>query len=293
MEKDSNQEQITKLWTLVVLLGLLLIGILLIVLSAVVKAYSELWSTILRDIGFVFSPVAVLALLYQYFAQRAHWRYLAKHVASHILKEIRHRLGGQEEVLAIYRRRSAIDFDRFWRSAKQRIQILATNLRSLQMYTGLLVDKAKQGVRVRILALNPTHEFLQRRFKELNLKNPKDFHDEMITSLRHFCNAKENQLGSNEQENFVVKIHDSPPSLMLFRSDDRVILGFILQQGRSSDYMHVEFDCSVQSDRSKYCQDFVDHFEVLWERAAEISSHDLDEIRWSEEATNDLPSQTG
>jgi len=287
----NSHEKITRLRTIASLLGIFSIGVILTILSLIIKPYSELWSTMIRDIGFIFSPVAVIALLYQHFAERDHIYYLAKSISNDVLKEMHHKLGenlGNNEIVTIYPTRHAINFNIFLGTSKNRIYILTTNLQSLEMYLGILIDRARQGVSIKILTLNPTHDFLRKRFRELTFKKAKFFYDEMVTSLRHFCSAKEHQLTPEQQKNFVIKIHDSPPTMMLFISDENILMGFILQQGRARDQMHVEFDCSVQFERKKHCQCLVEHFDLLWNRSHEITEDDIDNIIWDEKKLDKL-----
>lgn len=280
---NQNEEREIRKWhTIPILLGLLLIGICLIFFSAVIRPYSEVWSIIFRDIGFVFAPVATLALLYQHLAESKHSKYIAKQIFQE-LKYLIRGLFGQKEVLAIYPDRSAINFHEYFNSAKQQIDILTTNLTSLVMYTQLLIDKAKDGIPIRILTLIPNHEFLRRRFRELNFEKPVFLYNEMITSLREFCSNRENKLSPDKQKNLTIKIYNNLPSMTLFRSDDRMILGVILRQGRSREYMHIEFDCFIQPNNPKYCQCLIDHFNNLWKEASEITLNKLDEIIWTEE----------
>lgn len=71
--------------------------------------------------------------------------------------------------------------------------------------------------------------------------------------------------------------------MMLFRGDSRIIVGFILQQGKSRDSIHIDFDCSARIDRP--CQAYIKHFQLLWDAAQDI---DLETICKIEEG-NKVP----
>lgn len=88
--QEKNEEQEKQIWARALLIILLLLGISLISSSAAVYPYSALWATVLRDIGFVFAPVAILALFYQHFAQKKHSQYVAEEVGRFVFTTIRH-----------------------------------------------------------------------------------------------------------------------------------------------------------------------------------------------------------
>ncbi|HJZ24600.1 MAG TPA: hypothetical protein VJ201_09200 [Candidatus Babeliales bacterium] len=280
MTRNDNHE-IRKWHTLAILSLLLLFGIILIFVSAKVEESSKFWGVFLRDIGFVFAPVAAIALLYDYFAEKRYSKYLANQVTDVIIQELGDKYYlGHKELLMIYPNRLKTHLSEFFNSANQRIDILTTNLKSLDLCKTTLVQKASNGIKVRVLTLNPTHGFLRSRYKELGFTEPKLFYNEMITALRHF--VKEENNISSYKNNYKVKIHQSSPTLMLFRSDDKLILGFILRQGRASDFMHIEFNCSEKYDRPNYSQCFIEHFDTLWKEAEEVDSHNINKIEWKD-----------
>lgn len=267
------------IWARALLIILLLIGICLISLSAAVHQHSALLATALRDIGFVFAPVAILALFYHHFAQKAHSRYVAREVSRDVMIEIEKRIGhisGHRDLIEIYPNRDEINLNKYISDARDKINILVTNLISLEMHVGLLAKLANDGVKVRILTLTPNHEFVKRRYKALKFQSPKQFSDEMVTSLRTVCTYKENIVNEDKKSNFSIRIHDNPPSMMLFQRDDRIIVGFILQQGKSRDYIHIDFDCSARVVRP--CQDYIKHFELIWKDANDIDLGTISKI---------------
>ncbi len=288
MNGEDGQER--KWHTLAVLLGLLVIGISFIFVSALIRSRSEFWSTTLRDIGFVFSPIAILALLYQYVAEQRHSRFVAKHIVSDILEELDDRRGGRtglNEVVAIHPNRRVIDFQKFFGSANHQIDILTTNFNSLSMYIGLLVSKANNGTQVRVLTLNPRHEFVARRAGELRL-TVQGFFNELRSSLLELCTERENKLRRDRQGNCTVKIYDNTPSLTLFRSDNRLIVGFLFQQGRGRSQMHIQFEgsrlfcpskCKLQVCRARCCQYFMNHFGMIWKQAEQMTAEKAESLR--------------
>lgn len=147
---------------------------------------------------------------------------------------------------------------------------MTTNLQSLEIYLGLLITMAKQGVKVRILTLHPGHEFISKRFIELGFSKAKSFSEEMIVSIKHFCRDRERRLTKAEQQNFEIRLYKNPPTLMLFRRDHHIIVSFILQQGRARDQLHIEFNALPRAGKPNLSKAFIDHFEIVWEKAEVI-----------------------
>ncbi len=273
-EKKEVQQEKEELWARALLIILLLIGISLISLGAAFNEFSTFWGMVLRDIGFVFAPIAILALFYERFAQKEHTRYIAKEVGREVLIEIEKRVGhfyGHKDIIAIYPNRNSIDLNKYFSMAEKNIDILVTNLISLEMHIGLLIKLANEGVNVRILALNPKHEFLKNRSKELQFRSSRQFYTEMVASLRTFCAYKKDKVSDDKKSNFSIRIYDNSPSHMLFQRDNRVIIGFILQQGKSRELIHIDFDCI----ESKPCKDFMEDFRLIWETSNDV---DIDKI---------------
>ncbi len=293
---------------------LLFLGILFLVLSLIINPSIENWSiaflaALLRDISFLFAPIALLALLYQYFVESRIEREIVDQVTVRIIRELDQRMGeignaaeevtasiihelvqrlgeigDTKEVVTIYPTRQAINFNDFFTSAKENIDILVTNLQSMQEYIGLLLEKAKAGIDVRILALNPLHPFVQNRFAELRLKNEEFFQEEMVSSLGKFCSKRKSVLNTEQQKTeqqktFQIKIYNNPPTLMIFRSDNRVIIGFILRQGRSREYMHIEFNIESTSKEPRKSLCFIKHFQKIWEQLKEINYDEVESTK--------------
>lgn len=286
MKKSPSQNTIEtlmkekrKLQVFSSLFAMLLLGFVLIVIGLSIQNISTFWSAAFREIGLIFAPTAVLGLLYEYYAQRDHAKEIASTVADFLEYELEHRLGGRladSDVVAIYPARHAIDFHEYFKQSTNSIDILTTNLQSMEMYLGLLIEQARQGIQIRVLSLNPTHEFTKKRFVELGFKESQSFSEEMMVSLKHFCIERDIRLSSVQQKNLLIKVYDNPPSLMMFRRDYHIIIGFILQQGRSRDLLHIEFDFSTRKDRPALSRAFLEHYEILWSHGKEI---DLDILK--------------
>jgi len=277
--KEKSEEQGIQIWAIMILIILLLLGICLISLSAAVQAHSALWAMVLRDLGFVFTPVAILALFYEHFAQKAHSRYVAKEVGRQIIIEVEKKIDhvpGHRGNVQIYSNRDAINLNEYFTDAKNNIDILVTNLSSLEIHAGLLAKLANDGVKVRIIALNPQSEFVKSRFKELVFQSQKQFYCELVSSLRTFCLYKENKVDKDKKSNFLIHVFDNPPSLILFQRDSQIIVGFILRQGKSRDSIHIEFDCSQKT--SQPCQDYIKHFQLIWNDSRDINLAAIDQI---------------
>ena len=131
--RDDNHE-IRKWHTLAILSLLLLFGIILIFVSSEVEDRSKFWGVFLRDIGFVFAPVATIALLYDHFAEKRHSKYLANQITDAIIQELgENNYLGYKGLPRVCPNRNETHLNEFFNSANQRIDILTTNLKSLDL----------------------------------------------------------------------------------------------------------------------------------------------------------------
>lgn len=280
-EREQLYREKRELQVLTSLLGLLLLGLITLVIAILTETNYPITSKILRELGLVITPPAVLALLYERFAERDHARETANRIADFLETQLEHRLGGQIEnsdIVAVYPARHAIDFYKYYSQATKQIDILTTNLQSMENYVGLLIDLAKKGVKIRILTLHPSNEFINRRFTELGFKEARSFAEEMIVSIKHFCRDKEQRLTEEQRDNFQIRLYKNPPSMMLFRRDYNIIVSFILQQGRSRDQLHMEFNCFPQSGKQRLSTAFIEHYEILWSHAENTDTHVVDQL---------------
>jgi hypothetical protein len=185
-------------------------------------------------------------------------------------------------IKAVYSARHEIDFSNFFGQSTEVIEILVTNLQSMEIYIGHLFDMAQKGIKVRILAIDPHNEFLRRRFIHLGFKQFNTFADEMIISLKHFCMERDIRLTPDRQENFQIRVYSSPPTLMIFKSDNRIIISYILQQGRARHLPHMEFDCTLLPDKKNPSYAFVEHFNVVWSQAEPVDLSRIGALSGSE-----------
>ena len=285
MHPLDAQKNIRRWRTFGIILAMFLVGASLIAISALLTAFPGFWSTVLRDMGFVFCPVAVLALLYQQLFEEPHSEHVALRISDNVVTKIRTGIGRQE-IVCIYPSRTAIDFKRFFEVAQERIDILTTNLRSMVLYVDTLCKKARHGVSVRVLTLNPVdpfsgsghHPFLKTRYKDLDYNRVEQFSAQMVASLTNFCSTKEREFSAFESCSFKIRLYDNSPSIMMFRSDDELILGFILRQGRSSEFIHIQCDLRQVDEVPKSCCDFARHFDCVWNEAEDASTQLIEEI---------------
>lgn len=283
----GDKVRIRRRQTIVFIAVLFVLGLSLIILSAAMNPAIELWSTpfwasVVRDVGFLFAPTAILTLLYESLAETKNTEEISDSVIKFLTAELDQRLGTDDvtdEIVALHKGRYAIDFNQYFESATDNIDILVTNLQTVQMYAGVLLAKAESGVNVRILALNPTHSFLSNRFPEIGLRAGEQFREEIISSLRSFCLARDTRLAPDQQLYFSLRLYNNPPTIMIFRRDDRLILAFILRQGRSRDQLHIEFLCTKGSGYSslpaKHADAFVKHFETIWTESKNVTYDEL------------------
>jgi hypothetical protein len=283
---EENRSRIRRRQIIMFVSVLLILGLSLIFFSDAINPGQKLWSTnfwagLIKDLGYLFAPAAVIALLFEWFSETRGTKELTEDITDTLRKEFDTRFAvsqASKEITALYPGRYSVDFPAFFSSAKENIDILVTNLQTVQMFLGILADRAKAGVSVRVLALNPNHSFLANRFSEIGLRAGDQFRLEIISSLRNFCLTRETRLTTDLQDNFVIKIFNNPPTVMIFRRDDRVILAFILRQGRSRDQLHIEFVCSSKDRDERPADCFVKHFNVMWQEAQEVDYKKVEEM---------------
>jgi len=166
-------------------------------------------------------------------------------------------------ILNVYEDRVAANLSSFFQSASQQVDILTTNLSSLTGHLPILSQKAAAGVQIRVLALDPTSEFVQQRYGELGLGTRRDFERELTAGLRSFKMEADTLVKkvTDSENRFQIRQFDSLPTIVLFRSDHRLILNFILGTGRGRNNIQIEFDVSSRSGKPSTCMCFVAHFE--------------------------------
>lgn len=272
-------KKIKELKTVIIGLVLIILGGLFLVISFKLKDNSFI-SVFFRDLSFALFPAGIISIAYQYYTEQT--------MVSNITEAVNKKMGCnfcKNEFLDVYKSRNDSHLNDFFKKAQRVIRILTTNLASLENDLQDLIEKAKKDVKVSILTLNPRHEFLIRRYKDLRqFEKAKDFFEEMIVNLRKFCNEKEKSLKNDDKSNFEIRLYDNPPTLMLFQSDDEVIIGFILRKGRASKFIHIKFNCSDYDyeKENKYCGDFLKHFDNIWKDATEISAERINDIKWDD-----------
>lgn len=283
---EANRQKIRRRQTIMFVSVLLLLGLSFIFFSDSINPAQTLWSQsfwagLVKDLGYVFAPTAVIALLFGWFAETRGNKELSEDITEALRKEFDLRFAvsqASKEITALYPGRYAVNFPEFFSSAQEHIDILVTNLQTVQMFSGLLIEKAKAGVSVRVLSLHPNHPFLANRFAEIGLRAGDHFRSEIVSSLRNFCLARETHLPLDVQEKFIVKMYDNPPSMMIFRKDDRIILAFILRQGRSRDQLHIEFACSHRGGDTRPANCFVKHFDSIWQEAQAVDYKQVEDL---------------
>jgi len=278
MGKKSSRKAIENLQSIAILFGLLILGLVFILASLLLNSHNEILVTMLRDVGFVFTPVAAISLIYRQFVEKprsSELENIIEHKLQDTLELQFNRLVKPHERFKCYSNRAEINFHSFFSSAENCIDILVTNLQSLQMHLDLFAEMSQNGVKVRILAINPTHEFLKKRFNELSFKKIRHFREEMVTALRNVWSHIEK---ISNPASFEIRVYENTPTIMIFRCDNDLIISFILRQGRAREYLHIRFNSLGSQSLDETARCFVDHFEVLFSESQKIYFDDEDEL---------------
>lgn len=248
------------------------LGIVLIAGSHSIS--NNFWNTLLRDVGFVFSPVGLLSFLFQVFAE--------KDYLERILDELRSAMEPNQKrsfcihdwsITDFFQNRAEADLSSFFGDSAENIDILTSNLISLTDHLPILRNRAENGVSIRILALNPDSAFVEGRYRDLGLGQSDDFKREILTGIRGF-QMDFDAFKKNHPDlagNIALKVFDNLPTLVLFRSDNRLIIQFILSIGRGRENPQIEFDISFRKGKISGSSKFQNHFEAIWEKSKDIS----------------------
>lgn len=127
-------------------------------------------------------------------------------------------------------------FTHYLRNAKNRIDIFTSNTHNLESFESEFEEAIANSncLKIRILALNPSHSFVINRAENDGIRggDAKLLFDEMVMGLKNFFSLKE--IWNKSKEVAEIKIFNNPPSLMIYRFDDVIFLGFLFAKGNSS-----------------------------------------------------------
>lgn len=159
---------------------------------------------------------------------------------------------------AIYssRQEMNISCDRALQAASKHIEMVGFGFRSLRdSQDALMKEKAKMGVHIRIISMNPNSQFLVQREKDElvapgSIKETILQFNDWISELRSLA---------PKSENIQVKYYDSLPQDFYFRVDDHVFVG-PYEYGKQSQQT-ISYEYKGKSEGFKY---YTNYFDKLW-----------------------------
>jgi len=175
-----------------------------------------------------------------------------------------------------YSRRSDItDLRARMANATNEINLLHINLGSIVDYVESLgmATAARPELRIRVLALSPQSQHLESRIKMMDADTGLSHMMECKTGISNF-RAWARRYGVR----YELRLYDEPPTLIMLRIDNSLILAFITANGIGRNMPHIELPGPRELPST---QAFIDHFEVLWSRASHQSNAEqsLDSVK--------------
>ena len=181
------------------------------------------------------------------------------------------------DITGAFKDREQANVREFLSKSQLELDIYTPNLRYFTMENrGEIFDDAiKRGCKIRLLALNPKNAFTSERFSQIELRDPRAFASEMLGSLDMFLR---DYVRPGQVE---LRVFNEPPTTLILRSDDEVLVSFILRQARSREYLHLRMRC----DKGRSGEPFVLHFNSAFDSAKEVTDSLLSHIRAEVEST--------
>jgi len=158
-----------------------------------------------------------------------------------------------------YATRLVADSNKMFENAKDKIDILQTNLVTIEANHLNVLQNAMEknkNLRIRILTLDPQSQYVGARARQLGFKDIGVFRAELSASLDL---VRVQFAGSNGRVQ--IRKYDEFPLQITYIIDDKVVSCVISTTGRSRD------NCAfiIDKNRKGIEHSFVDHFETLWE----------------------------
>lgn len=164
-----------------------------------------------------------------------------------------------------YCKRSEVKLEEYFRYARQRIDILTTNLAFLfeeyseepRRYFDDIEDALKQNpkTKVRILTLDPESDFAAKRGKQLGY-SPLVFRDQLRNALKETREIA-SKYGSDR---FEVRTYDDFPNQITYRIDDNILNCLVAQPTQSRN--HLTF--KLNRKQAGVENSFIAHFQNIW-----------------------------
>ncbi|HEY8363978.1 MAG TPA: hypothetical protein VIK84_00270 [Haloplasmataceae bacterium] len=180
-------------------------------------------------------------------------------------------------LIGIYPNRYACELDKLFKEAKKEINILATNLESLQQYIDILQECSLRGVKVKITTIHPSiaKEFSLYRVTGRNTDPESRFYS-MKNSLRFFIEENK-ELDSNHKMD--IRTFKIMPTLIIFIVDNNCIVSFMVHKFFAREVLHLHFNLEHekyldQGDTSISPIIFKRHFDSVFE-GSEVVTDEL------------------
>ncbi len=164
---------------------LLLIGLILIISSHFLP---EQLGGILRDLGFLLTPVSMLTLYFQYYGEQDYIKRILTEVKVQMSPEIKRQSCPRDLWIGnVYPDRDSAELNEFFKSANTNIDILTTNLSWLSGPSlNILKEKANKKIPIRILALSADSPFIPMRYNDIGSDDSEHFKKEISTAIESF-----------------------------------------------------------------------------------------------------------
>ena len=170
-----------------------------------------------------------------------------------------------------YSHRAAVGLERYFRNARNRVDLLTTNLsflfeeydnKSGQTYFDELktaIGRKESKLKVRILTLDPESDFAAKRGKQLGF-SPAVFRDMLRSSL-----VETNKIATSyPSDRFEVRTYEDFPNQITFRVDNWIFNCVVAQPTQSRNHLTFKLDRLNQGvDNS-----FINHFQNIWGKSA-------------------------
>lgn len=194
--------------------------------------------------------------------------------AAYIIAPQKVQLG---DITGAFKNREEADVRKFLSRSQSELDIYTPNLKYFTMEGRgkIFEDAIKRECKIRVLALNPKNAFTSERFSQIELGEPRAFASEMLGSLEIF-------LRDYAAPGLIeLRVFNEPPTTLILRSDNEVLVSFILRQARSREYLHLRMRC----DQERLGKPFVTHFDTAFNSAKEVTTSLLSQIRAEVEST--------
>ena len=160
--------------------------------------------------------------------------------------------------------RKDCNLDDFFSSAKYSINILATNLKSFTNYIPKLLEKANQGIKVRIATMHPNFARDFNISRVTGTTTAEQRWVDMKESLINFVSFSSRS--DVDKDKFQVKAYNGiAPTLILIMVDNNCYVAYLINGMHARDTIHFLFSTNDNTNKASPVYYFKNHFESIWE----------------------------